>query len=190
MDSLLKKICACAFCKDKLPLKPKPILNFSRDARIMIIGQAPGTKAHETGKPWNDASGTRLRQWLGVTTEQFYDEKLFAIVPMGFCYPGKGKSGDLPPLPQCSAKWMQPTLKHLENIELKILIGAYSQSYFLETKSGDLTATVKNWKLFAPKQFPLPHPSPRNNIWLAKNRWFEKNLVPELQKTVRALISI
>ena len=154
----------------------------------MIIGQAPGTKAHESGKPWNDASGERLRQWLGVTPEQFYDEALFAIVPMGFCYPGKGKSGDLPPRPECAAQWMKLVLRHLENIELTILIGAYSQSYFLKTKSGDLTQTVKNWKSFAPKQFPLPHPSPRNNIWLAKNRWFEKNLVTELQKTIRNLL--
>ena len=154
----------------------------------MIIGQAPGIKAHESGKPWNDASGVRLREWLGVTDTQFYDESLFAIVPMGFCYPGKGKSGDLPPRPECSAKWMKPVLEYLEKIELKILIGAYSQTYFLKTKSGDLTETVRNWKAFAPEQFPLPHPSPRNNIWLAKNPWFEKTLVPKLRKTVQDLL--
>ena len=188
MDSLLKKIRVCEICKDSLPFNPKPILSFSKQAKIMIIGQAPGIKAHETAKPWNDASGKRLRQWLGVTDTQFYDESLFAIVPMGFCYPGKGKSGDLPPRPECSEKWMRPILKRLENIELKILIGAYSQRYFLKTKSGDLTETVKKWKSFAPGQFPLPHPSPRNNIWLAKNTWFEKNFVPELQRVVLSLL--
>jgi uracil-DNA glycosylase len=187
--SLLTKIRGCQLCQENLPLKPKPILNFSSHSRIMIIGQAPGIKAHENGKPWSDASGKRLREWMGVSEEQFYDESLFAIVPMGFCYPGKGKSGDLPPRPECSQKWMQPILSHLEHIQLKILIGAYSQSYFLKTTSGDLTSTVKNWKSFAPKQFPLPHPSPRNNIWLAKNPWFEKNLVPELKNAVQEVLT-
>ena len=188
MDSLLLKIRACDLCKKNLPAKPKPILSFSKNSRIMIVGQAPGTRAHDSGKPWNDASGVRLREWLGVTDVQFYDDSLFAIVPMGFCYPGKGKSGDLPPRPECSATWMDAVLNHLKKIELKILIGAYSQSYFLQTKSGDLTETVKSWKSFAPEQFPLPHPSPRNNIWLAKNPWFEKNLVPDLRKTIQDLI--
>ena len=187
-DSLLSLIRSCQICKKNLPLQPKPILNFSKKSRIMIIGQAPGIKAHDSGKPWNDASGKRLREWLGVSEEQFYDESIFAIVPMGFCYPGKGKSGDLPPRPECSEKWMQVILNHLKNIELTILIGAYSQSCFLETKMGDLTETVKNWKTFTPKLFPLPHPSPRNNIWLAKNSWFESDLVPRLQKVVHSIL--
>lgn len=187
MDPLLKKIRTCQLCENHLPLKPKPILNFSVNAKIMIVGQAPGIKAHESGKPWNDASGKRLREWLGVTDEQFYDESLFAIVPMGFCYPGKGKSGDLPPRPECSAKWMQPILQKLEKIELTILIGSYSQNYFLKTETGDLTSTVKNWKNYSPKYFPLPHPSPRNNIWLAKNPWFEKALIPQLKKVISKL---
>ena len=188
VDSLLKKILACELCRDNLPREPRPVLSFMAGARIMIIGQAPGTKAHESGKPWNDASGVRLREWLGVSNEQFYDASVFAIVPMGFCYPGRGKSGDLPPRPECSAKWMEVILKRLAKIELKILIGAYSQSYFLNTKSGALTDTVKNWRSFAPHHFPLPHPSPRNNIWLAKNPWFEESLVPELRKTVHRLL--
>lgn len=154
----------------------------------MIIGQAPGTKAHESGKPWNDASGVRLRQWLGVTSEQFYDASVFEIVPMGFCYPGKGKSGDLPARPECSERWMEVILRYLSRIELKILTGTYAQAYFLKTKSGALTDTVKKWRSFAPAEFPLPHPSPRNNIWLVKNPWFEETLVPDLPKAVRKLL--
>lgn len=183
MSSLLKKIRTCTLCREHLPFEPKPILNFSREARILIVGQAPGTKAHESGTPWNDASGERLRDWLGVSKEQFYDPKLFAIVPMGFCYPGRGKSGDLPPRPECSQKWMQLILTELRNVQLIILIGGYSQAYFLKDEM-TVTDTVKNWKAYAPKYFPLPHPSPRNNIWLKKNAWFEKGLVPELKKQV------
>lgn len=188
MDSLLRKVKTCTLCQEFLPFDPKPVLSFSKEARILIVGQAPGTKAHESGTPWNDASGERLRDWLGVTKEQFYDNKVFAIVPMGFCYPGKGKSGDLPPRPECSVQWMQTILKRLEKIEFTILIGSYSQNYFLETGSGDLTTTVKNWKKYSPKYFPLPHPSPRNNIWLAKNPWFEKSLVPQLKNMTKQIL--
>ena len=189
IPTLLDTILACTLCKRHLPFSPKPILNFSASSKILIVGQAPGTKAHESATPWNDASGERLRQWLGVDKNQFYNLKLFAIVPMGFCYPGRGKSGDLPPRPECSEKWMQSILSHLKKIEITILIGAYAQSYFLKTTSGDLTSTVKDWKKFSPHFFPLPHPSPRNNIWLAKNLWFEKDLVPVLKKTVTNLLS-
>lgn len=188
MHTLLKKTKTCTICKDFLPFEPKPILSFSKDSKILIVGQAPGIKAHESEKPWNDASGERLREWLGVTKDQFYDTNLFAIVPMGFCYPGKGKSGDLPPRPECSAKWMQPILKSLVKIELTLLIGTYSQNYFLKTGSGDLTETVRNWKKFSPQYFPLPHPSPRNNIWLSKNPWFEKSLVPKLRSVTKGIL--
>jgi uracil-DNA glycosylase len=170
MDSLLKKIKQCQICKEFLPNAPKPILNFSSQAKILIVGQAPGIKAHDSGKPWNDASGERLRDWLGVRAAQFYDPTIFAIVPMGFCYPGKGKSGDLPPRPECANHWMHQVLAKLKNIELKILIGTYSQEFFLKNNSGQLTETVKNWKKYQPAIFPLPHPSPRNNIWLKKNQ--------------------
>lgn len=184
---LLKKIRACTICKKYLPYEPNPILDFSKQSKIMLIGQAPGIKVQESGVPWNDASGDRLRQWLGVTPQQFYDSKLFAIVPMGFCYPGKGKSGDLPPRPECAKTWMEPILNELTNVKLTVLIGSYSQDYFLENAEPTLTETVKNWKKYAPDFFVLPHPSPRNNIWLKKNPWFEKDLVPELQKRIAAL---
>ncbi|MBY0371491.1 uracil-DNA glycosylase family protein [bacterium] len=188
MDSLLKKIRQCTLCEKHLPFDPKPILSFSKNSKILICGQAPGTKAHDSSTPWNDASGERLRHWLGVTKEEFYNDSLFAIVPMGFCYPGKGKSGDLPPRPECAEKWMATVLDRLSNVKLTILIGAYSQGHFLKTASGDLTDTVKRWKQYSPHQFPLPHPSPRNNIWLKKNPWFEKDLVPKLRREVRRVL--
>lgn len=182
-DKLLKDIRACKLCKAHLPLPPRPILNFSSKAKIMITGQAPGIKAHESNTPWNDASGDRLREWLGLTKEEFYDPKKIAIVPMGFCYPGKGKSGDLPPRPECSEKWMARIRDHLNGVEFHVLIGAYAIRHFLEEE--DVTQTVKNWKNYFPEIIPLPHPSPRNNIWLKKNSWFEKNLVPVLQKAIQ-----
>ncbi len=188
VDPLLKKIKSCRICEEFLPLEPRPILNFSIEARILIVGQAPGIKAHETKKPWNDASGERLRNWFGITSALFYDSSIFAIVPMGFCYPGKGKSGDLPPRPECSKHWMNQVLLKLKKVEVKILIGSYSQDFFLKTGSGQLTETVKNWKKYQPDIFPLPHPSPRNNIWLKKNPWFEKNLVPALRSRISSLI--
>lgn len=188
MNSLLKKIKACKICKAHLPYAPKPILNFNSNAKIMIVGQAPGTKVHESGLPWNDKSGDRLRDWLGVTNEEFYNPNFFAIVPMGFCYPGKGKTGDLPPRTECAEAWMQKILKELKNIEVIITIGIYSQKYFLDTQ-GSVTENVIQWKKFAPKFFPLPHPSPRNNIWLKKNMWFEKKILPELKKKINAIMN-
>ena len=144
---------------------------------------------HESGIPWNDASGDRLREWMQVSKEQFYDTNYFSIVPMGLCYPGKGKSGDLPPRMECAEKWMQPILGKIPQIKLTLLIGQYSQQWFLNgTKKNTLTKTVKSWKEYQPKFFVLPHPSPRNNIWFKKNPWFEKQLVPRLKKKVKELI--
>ena len=184
--ALQKTIKTCTICKKYLTYKPKPVLNFSLQSRVMIVLQAPGTKVHKTGVPWNDPSGVRLRQWLGVTSDQFYDTRVFGIVPMGFCYPGRGKSGDLPPRPECSATWMEPILKILKKRELTILIGKYAQHYFLkDRKKLTLTDTVKTWELYLPKFVVLPHPSPRNNIWLKKNPWFEKNLLPNLKTLIR-----
>lgn len=156
----------------------------------MIIGQAPGTKAHISSKPWNDESGKRLRNWLGVDDEMFYNPDLFALVPMGFCYPGRGKSGDLAPRPECSQLWMEKILRKLENVQLKLIIGNFSHAYFLkESAKLNLTQRVQNWREYEPQMFPLPHPSPRNNLWLRKNPWFEKEVVPALKKKVHQILA-
>lgn len=187
MDRLLRDIRSCKICESHLPLGPKPIVNLSSSAKILIVGQAPGIKAHESGKPWNDASGERLRLWMNLTPDEFYDETRVGVVPMGFCYPGKGKSGDLPPRPECSKHWMQKVLKQLPSVQLKILIGGYAQRYFLD-KDALLTDNIRNWKQFFPELIVLPHPSPRNNIWLKKNSWFEEEILPTLQAKCRELM--
>lgn len=187
--SLIKDIRSCTYCVNNLPLEPKPVVSFSSKSRIIIVGQAPGLKVHKTGIPWNDASGKRLREWLGVTKEQFYDTNIFGIVPMGFCYPGRGKSGDNPPRPECAEIWMEKVLKFLRNKELIILIGQYSQDYFLaERKKATLTETVRSWKEYSPDYFVLPHPSPRNNIWLKKNPWFQDSTLKALRTRIKKLI--
>ena len=186
---LLSEIKSCTVCKKSLPHKPRPVVSFSTSSRIIIVGQAPGTKVHKSGIPWDDASGERLRDWLGVSTDQFYDTKLFGIVPMGFCYPGKGRSGDLPPRPECAELWMGRVLKTLRKRELILLIGQYAQNYFLgDTRKSTLTDTVLHWKDYTPQYVVLPHPSPRNNIWLRKNSWFEKKNLPYLKRKVRSIL--
>ena len=186
---LIKDIENCFVCEKDLPLGPRPVLSFSTVSKIVIIGQAPGLKVHQTGVPWDDASGDRLRDWLQVSKTQFYDNKNFAIVPMGFCYPGRGKSGDLPPRPECAELWMNPVLKKLKNRQLILLIGQYAQNYFLKEKTKkNLTATVKSWQDYQPNYFVLPHPSPRNNIWLKKNSWFEEEILPELQHSISKIL--
>ena len=189
LDSLLEKIRACTECKKHLPLAPRPVLSANLTARLMIIGQAPGSRVHASGIPWNDPSGDRLREWLGIDRELFYDESKIAIVPMGFCYPGKGKSGDLPPRPECAPLWHGKLFEHLKKIQLILLIGQYSQAYYLgENQKETLTDTVRAWKDYAPRYFPLPHPSPRNNIWLKKNPWFEKNALPRLRDSINRFL--
>lgn len=190
LDALLARIRACRLCEAELPLGPRPVLRARSGARLLIVGQAPGTKVHESGIPWNDASGIRLRHWLGLERETFYDEARIAIVPMGFCYPGKGASGDLPPRPECAATWHASLLRHLPEVRLTLLIGHYAQAHFLGDRRGKtLTDTVRDYAAFLPTAIPLPHPSPRNQLWLRANPWFEEDLVPVLRKHVAAAIA-
>lgn len=189
LPQLLKEIRACRHCAADLPCGPRPVLQAARTARLCIVGQAPGRKVHESGIPWDDASGERLRDWLGISAAQFYDPRKVAIVPMGFCYPGKAGSGDQPPRPECAPLWHRKLHAHLRSVELTLLIGQYAQAWYLgDRRKATLTDTVKAWCEYLPQgQLPLPHPSPRNLPWLAKNRWFEADLVPALRDTMRAL---
>jgi len=190
MENLLKNIRKCEVCKSHLPLGPRPVLSATVHSKIIIIGQAPGTKVHKTGIPWDDPSGKQLRKWLGITDETFYDEKKIAIVPMGFCYPGKGKSGDLPPRPECASLWHQRLLEKMPNVKLIILIGMYAQKYYLQKEAKrTLTETVKNYHDYLPNYFVLPHPSPRNRFWLTKNPWFDKDVLPVLKEKVSKTLS-
>ena len=188
--ALLTQIRGCTHCQKQLPYPPKPVLNFSSSSKIIIIGQAPGIKVQQSGIPWDDASGKRLRDWLGVSHDEFYEVDNFAIVPMGFCYPGKSSKGDLPPRPECAELWMEKILSGFRHKRITILIGQYSQEYFLhQARKKTLTETVKNYKEYLPDYFVLPHPSPRNNIWLKKNPWFMEDNLPELTAMVRKALS-
>lgn len=190
MEELLCDISQCTICKEHLPLGPRPVVTANLNSKIIVIGQAPGTKVHASGIPWDDQSGKTLRDWLGVTNEEFYNTEYFAIVPMGFCYPGKGKTGDLPPRPECAPQWHSLLLEEMPNIELFILIGAYAQKYYLKDKAKrTLTETVGDYQNYIPKFFPIPHPSPTNRFWRAKNPWFEELVVPKLKESVIKIIN-
>ncbi len=189
MEELLQEIRGCTLCQPVLQLGPNPVVVAHPQARIVIIGQAPGTRVHRTSIPWNDASGKRLRGWLGVDDSTFYDEKKFAIVPMGFCYPGKGKSGDLPPRPECAPRWHAPLWQKMQQVQLTLLIGQYAQRYYLGKRAQPtLTDTVSHYADYLPEYIPLPHPSPRNDFWLRRNPWFEEEVVPVLQDRVRSIL--
>ena len=186
MNALLGRVRACQHCAAHLPHEPRPVVRAHREARILIIGQAPGTRVHESGVPWNDPSGRLLREWMEVDDETFYNVKRVALVPMGFCYPGKGKSGDLPPRPECAPLWHPELLAKMTNIRLTLLIGQYSQRHYLGDRSkATLTETVKEFRDHLPAFLPMPHPSPRNRLWLRRNPWFEEEVVPELRRRVR-----
>lgn len=187
--NLLAQVSNCVICEADLPLGARPVIQFNPSARILIAGQAPGLKVHQTGIPFDDASGQRLRQWLGLSKDDFYDATKIAILPMGFCYPGKGKSGDLPPRKECVPAWRAQLLAALPNIKLTIVLGKYAQAYHLpQTKHLSLTELVKSWREYWPTTLPLPHPSPRNNIWLANNPWFERDVVPQLAQAVQSIL--
>ena len=189
-NRLLKDIHACQVCLGHLPLGPRPVVSISAKSKILIIGQAPGTKVHKSGIPWDDASGKNLRNWLGVTSEEFYDTNNFGIAPMGFCYPGKGKSGDLPPRKECAPLWHQPIFSHLTDVKLTLLVGQYAQAYYLgNSRESTLTETVKNFKHYLPQYLPLVHPSPRNSIWQKKNPWFEKEVIPYIRQVVANILT-
>ncbi|MGB2078888.1 MAG: uracil-DNA glycosylase family protein [Vibrio sp.] len=189
MQQLISQIQQCHHCQAHLPLPAKPIVQLAPEAKILIIGQAPGIKAHQAGIAFDDASGERLRDWLGVSRSQFYDPKLFAIMPMGFCYPGTGKSGDLAPRKECAPLWHPAVLSHLSQVQLTLLIGQYAQRQYLTPKPKTLTETVKAWQQYQEQGLPLPHPSPRNNIWLKKNPWFEQELLPSLKSQVADILN-
>ncbi|SEA27509.1 Uracil-DNA glycosylase [Desulfuromusa kysingii] len=184
----LKTVRRCSICAEHLPLGARPIFQYHPQARILIVSQAPGRKAHESGIPFADASGERLRQWMGVSSKIFYTPHNIAIVPMGFCFPGTGKSGDLPPRPECAPAWREKLVGHLTSLELTLVIGQYAQAYYFPDSDKSVTKTVKEWNRCWPHLVPLPHPSPRNNIWLRKNPWFENELVPRLQARVAEIL--
>ena len=185
MKKLIDEITACTVCKNFLHYSPRPIFSVSKDSKILIIGQAPGQKVHDSGVPWDDQSGNELRRWLGVDKEHFYDTKLFGLMPMGFCYPGKSATGDLPPRPECAPLWHNQLLANMKSVKLILLIGQYSQKFYLgDNFKSTLTENVKNYREFLPKYLPLVHPSPRNKIWQKKNPWFELEVVPQLRKIV------
>jgi uracil-DNA glycosylase/uncharacterized protein YeaO (DUF488 family) len=191
LPALLAEIRACNACGDALPLGPRPVLQASATSSLLIVGQAPGAKVHASGIPWDDASGKRLRGWLGIDNETFYDAANVALVPMGFCYPGRGGGGDNPPRPECAPLWHARLIEQLGSVRLTLLVGQYAQRYFLgNRRKASLTETVAAWRDYAPTFVPLPHPSPRNQAWFKRHPWFDEEVVPALQERVHALLAL
>jgi uracil-DNA glycosylase len=184
LEDLLVQVRACTLCAAHLPLGPRPVLQLHAEARILIVGQAPGRKVHASGMPFSDPSGVRLRDWLGVAPETFYDARRVALLPMGFCYPGTGKGGDLPPRPECAVAWREKLLGQIKRVELTVVMGQYALAYHLPGAGASVTEIVRGWKKHWPAVVPLPHPSPRNNRWLGRNAWFEAEVVPTLRERV------
>ncbi|NQV20531.1 MAG: uracil-DNA glycosylase family protein [Rhodospirillales bacterium] len=190
LNALLSQVRECRVCAEHLPLGPRPILRASETARVLIVGQAPGTRVHETGIPWNDPSGDRLRAWLDLDQDTFYDDRRIAIIPMGFCYPGRNRNGgDSPPRPECGPLWHPRLLDQLPNIEITLLAGRYAQKFYLKDRcKKTVTETVRAWRDYGPEFVPTPHPSWRSNGWLKRNPWFDEELVPELRTAVHKLL--
>lgn len=187
-NTLVASVRACTLCADELEFGVRPVLQVHPKARVLIVGQAPGSKVHTTGIPFDDPSGNRLREWMGIDKDTFYAEDHIAILPMGFCYPGKGRSGDLPPKSICAETWRGKLISSLPNIRLTLVIGQYAQAWHLPFQHKTLTETVREWAQYGTEIMPLPHPSPRNNIWLKRNEWFESDVLPELKLRVAKAI--
>ena len=188
LDGLLGEVRACTICAAHLPHQPRPVLQAGSAARILIAGQAPGRKVDRSGIPFDDASGDRLRRWMGLDMRTFHDPNIVAILPMGFCYPGTTAAGDLPPRPECASAWRTRLLEHLPHIQLTLVIGRYAQAWHLDQRAtATVTETVRGWRAHWPRVLPLPHPSPRNNNWLRRNRWFEEEVLPALEARVGLL---
>ena len=189
LPGLLRAARACRVCEAHLPLGPRPVLQAGAGARILVVGQAPGARVHASGVPWDDASGDRLRAWMGIDKTTFYDAEQIAVIPMGLCYPGRGAGGDVPPRPECAPLWMAPLRAKLPRIELTLLIGLYAQRHFLGARrQRSLTETLQHWQDYAPEFLPLPHPSPRNTPWFQAHPWIEHELLPTLRTRVRQLL--
>ncbi len=189
LASLLEDVRACRVCEASLSDGPRPIVQLGSGASVVIIGQAPGRKVHESGVPWDDPSGVRLREWLGVNEAQFYDPEQVALIPMGFCFPGSGKSGDLPPRPECAPLWHEPLLAQLPTDRLEVIIGQYAQARYIVDRESNLTETVRKWRSYLPERVVMPHPSPRNRRWLTQNPWFEFDAIPAIRKRVEEVLA-
>lgn len=189
LNHLLAEVRRCTVCAEHLEHGPRPIVQVGSDARIIIIGQAPGRRVHESGVPWDDPSGRTLRRWLGLTDEQFYDPDIVALVPMGFCYPGKAPSGDKPPRTECAPLWHDRVLDHLPSERLDVIIGMYAQKRYVPERKSTLTDTVADWASHLPGRIVLPHPSPRNQHWLTKNPWFEADTLPAVRRRIADVLT-
>jgi uracil-DNA glycosylase len=189
LTSLLADVRQCRICEKMLPCEPRPVLQCSGQSKILIASQAPGRKVQQSGIPFDDASGKRLREWLDIDTDTFYDASQIAILPMGFCYPGSGKSGDLPPRPECEPAWRSSLLEQMQKVEVTLVLGQFAQRYHFINGPKTLTELVKSWRDYWPILVPLPHPSPRNIRWFMQNPWFEQELLPELKILIKNLLS-
>ncbi|MHA7056742.1 uracil-DNA glycosylase family protein [Aquimarina sp. M1] len=190
MQSLLTKISVCKVCESHLTNGANPIVTATKTSKIALVSQAPGSIAHKSGVPWDDPGGKRLKNWLGVSDQEFYNKDNFAIIPMGFCYPGRGVTGDLPPRPECAPLWHNSIFNQMNNLQLTILIGQYAQKYYLKNNfNRNLAETVKLYQEYLPRFFPIPHPSPRNRFWCSKNPWYKEEVIPQLQQIIHTTIS-
>ncbi len=189
LSALLRDVAACRICEEPLPVEPRPVVQIGAAAKVLIAGQAPGRRVFETGVAFDDPSGDRLRAWMGVSTATFYDASKIAILPMGFCYPGTGKTGDLAPRPECAEAWREQLLARMTKVKLTLVIGQYAMRWHLPDSKSNLTETVRAWKEHRPRIVPLPHPSPRNNRWLAKNPWFQTDVLPYLRRRIATLLA-